>query len=161
MVLGGVGSPWVWVLSLPCRCQPSKTSHPECLWEPSRSSPTVPGLQAPRPHPHSHICPARAQQPPCRQPAAAASPAHPWHHRRATETRKAEKPLEKAGPKPHLATSTPVGACSPTCSTSWDCPHCRDLFLDLLLPLSHADTEGMDVHILGAGIHLPQRTCTL
>jgi len=114
-------------------------------------SPPAPGLQD-----FLHIPTAVSAQPgPSSFSAGTQQPAHllptSCHHHRASEPRKAEKPLEKAGPKCHLASSTPVGACPPAHYAGWDCPRCRDLPPDLLLSTSHPDTKGMDMRIPGTG----------
>lgn len=162
MVLGAVGSPRSGCSA--CHISAHLAKHRTLNASGSPPSPLPPYLAC---KPPVHIPTATSAQPrPSSLPAGSQQPLPPLptpcpSPGTTSETRKAEKPLEKAGPKPHLATSAPAGARAPACSTAWDCPRCRDLFPDLLLPRSCPDTEGTELHILGAGIHLPPRSCTL
>lgn len=182
MVPGGAGSPRGWVLSLTYGSPPSKMSHPKCLQEPFWSFPITPGLQAllhiaaavpAQPGPSS--LPPGTQQPlpllptPCPPPATTAEP------------RKAEKPLEKAGPKPHLAHQHPGGCpspclqprlgpsplqgmtapCQPLAATPAGTVPTAGNHCSLPAPRSRPSAEGMEVHVLGPGVCSPPRSCTL
>lgn len=168
MVLGGADSPWVCVLSPPCRCPPSKASHPKHLQEPSWSSPITPGLQAPlhlpaamsaQPGPSS--LPADAHQPlpllptPCPPPAATAKPQSPEKPRNLW---KKQVPNPTLPPAPRWVPVRLPAAPAGTVPTAGTCSltHCSPP-----APRSHPDAEGMDVHIPGRGVHSPPRNCTL
>lgn len=125
-MLSSVGSPRVWVLSPQCQHPPSKVLHPKRI----PVLPIAPGLHAPL-----HIPAATSVQAgPSSLPAGSLQPLPllptPCHHHRASEPGKDENPLEKQVPNP----TSPPTPYSHARSASGDCPHCRDLLPDPLLP---------------------------